>query len=353
MQLLDILVLIAYTGINQNNYQQKNMIPFKIYAPCLVYLLCFVIATTISCNNQSHISEQPDVPESLIEDEKSVPGIVEVKAVGLTLEAEDEIPSGWTTFKFINESDMIHLAFLYKLPEGKRIADHKDLAPIFQNFMDQINGRPLSDPEAGLEIPEWFGEVVTFGGPGLLSKNSTSETTVYIEPGVYLMECYVKTDGIFHSYNSSPTESGMVHEFTVTDENNGAYEPEPSINISISGENGMTVTGDIASGNHMVRVDFVDQKPHENFQGHDVHLVQLLDDSEVSQIVKWVDWREPTGLQTPAPSANFLGGTNELPAGGTAYFSINLKPGRFMWISEVPNADGKGLLVEFEVVGVQ
>ena len=219
------------------------MIPFKTRGTCLVPLICMVMLTPVlfSCNNQSESSQDQDAPESLIEDTSPAPGIVDVKAVGLTLEAEDEIPSGWTTFRFINDSDMIHLAFLYKLPSGKRIADHKDLAPIFQNFMDQINGRPLSDPEAGMEIPEWFGQVVTFGGPGLLSKNSTSETTVYMEPGIYLIECYVKTDGIFHSYNSSPTEYGMVHEFTVTTENNGVDEPEPSINISVSGENGKVI----------------------------------------------------------------------------------------------------------------
>ena len=310
-----------------------------------VILLLFFLG---SCTNQSADSETQESAQSMVETEPEELGVVEVKAVGLTLEAEDEIPSGWTTLRFINDSDMIHLAFLYKLPPGKGIADHKDLAPIFQNFMDQINGRPLSDPDAGMEIPEWFGQVVTFGGPGLLSKHKTSETTILMEPGIYLIECYVKTDGIFHSYNSSPTETGMVHQFVVTEENNGASEPQATLDISLSGEGGMTVSGEASTGNHVVGVTFQDQKPHENFQGHDVHLVRLDQDSDLAQIAQWVDWREPTGLQTPSP-AEFLGGTNELPAGGKAYFSVDLKPGRYAWISEVPNAQEKGMLVEFEV----
>jgi hypothetical protein len=315
--------------------------------PILAWMIMLLLFLGF-CTNHSEDSNAQVPAQSMVEAGPQELGVVEVKALGLTLEADDEISSGWTTFRFINDSDMIHLAFLYKLPPGKGIADHKDLAPIFQNFMDQINGRPLSDPDAGMEIPEWFGQVVTFGGPGLLSKRKTSETTVLMEPGVYLIECYVKTDGIFHSYNSSPTETGMVHQFIVTEENNGASEPEATLDIHLSAESGMTVTGNASTGNHVVGVTFLDQKPHENFQGHDVHLVRLNQDSDLSQIAQWVDWREPTGLQTPSP-AEFLGGTNELPAGGRAYFNVDLKPGRYAWIAEVPNAQEKGMLVEFEV----
>ena len=34
--------------------------------------------------------------------------VVEIRAVGMTFEGPSELPAGWTTFRFINESGMIH-----------------------------------------------------------------------------------------------------------------------------------------------------------------------------------------------------------------------------------------------------
>jgi hypothetical protein len=323
------------------------MIPSKLNSINLSLALLLLLSA--ACSKSDNQTDSAAVESMIVEVPEPPAGLVEVRAVGLTLQAQDEIPSGWTTLRFINESDMIHFTYLYKVPQGITLDDHKKVAGIFQNFMDEYNGRPHSEPDAGMEIPEWFGNIKIFGGPGLVSAKTSGETTVHLEPGVYFLECYVKTDGIFHSYNSSPSEYGMIHQFIVTGEENLAPEPEATLNVSVSGETGMEVQGEITTGNHMVKVTFPDQKPHENFQGHDIHLVRLSDNSDIEEMVKWMDWRAPTGLQTPAPPGLFLGGTHELPAGGTAYFSVNLEPGSYAFISEVPEADKKGLLVQFQV----
>jgi len=326
------------------------MIPLKNYCLHTINILpfyLFTILTLFGCSqrsDQTHTAEAQEIQEAISDS----PGLVQVKAVGLTLEAPDEIPSGWTTFRLSNETDMVHFGYIYRVPEGKGVEDHKQLAAIFQNFMDDFNEKPRSAPDAGVEIPEWFSKVVINGGPGLISPRKIAETTVFVEPGTYLMECYVKTDGILHSYNPAPDGYGMVHEFTVTEENNGVQAPMPTINISVSAETGLNVSGDITVGSHVVGVNFLDQKVHENFAGHDVHLVRLSEGTDLDEVEAWMDWTKPTGLQTPAP-ADFLGGTHEMPEGGTAYFHVDLKPGSYAWISEVPNAEEKGLLVPFEV----
>lgn len=326
------------------------MIPLKNHCLHTINILpfyLFTILTLFGCSqrsDQTHTAEAQEIQEAI----SDPPGLVQVKAVGLTLEAPDEIPSGWTTFRLSNETDMIHFGYIYRVPEGKGIEDHPQLAAIFQNFMDDFNEKPRSAPDAGVEIPEWFSKVVINGGPGLISPRKIAETTVFLEPGTYLIECYVKTDGIFHSYNPSPGAYGMVHEFTVTEESNALQAPMATINISVSAETGLNVSGDITAGSHVVGVNFLDQKVHENFAGHDVHLVRLSEDTDLDEVEAWMDWTQPTGLQTPAP-AEFLGGTHEMPAGETAYFHVDLEPGSYAWISEVPNSKEKGLLVSFEV----
>jgi hypothetical protein len=198
------------------------------------------------------------------------------------------------------------------------------------------------------ELPEWFGRIVFLGGPGLMGPETFTETTVFLEPGTYLLECYVKTDGVFHSYNPNPAMDGMVAQFTVTDEPNGAAEPVPTMEINISSEDGMQVIGEPSAGFQTVAVHFEDQVVYENFLGHDVHLARLAPDTDVDALVAWMNWMLPDGLQTPAP-VEFLGGVNEMPAGSTGYFRATLKPGDYAFIGEVPAADEKGMFYRFTV----
>jgi len=52
---------------------------------------------------------------------------------------------------------------------------------------------------------------------------------------------------------------------------------------------------------------------------------------------------ERSGLETPAP-VEFLGGPEGMPAGGTGYFSVDLKPGQYVLIAEVPSPSAKGMM---------
>lgn len=276
--------------------------------------------------------------------------VVEISATGLAFLGPDRIAPGWTTFRFANASDMTHFALLQRLPDGIGIEDQQaDVAPVFQEGMGLL---AEGDVEAALEafgaVPEWFGSVVFVGGPGLVGPNAAAEATVFLEPGTYLIECYVKTDGIFHSYNPDPDAYGMVHEFVVDGEPNGASEPVSDASISISSDTGYAISGDLGAGERTVVVTFEDQIVHENFVGHDVHLVRLADDTDLEVLEAWMDWSVPGGLDTPAP-ATFVGGLNEMAAGTTGYFTVTLEQGRYAWVAEVPDANAKGMLHTFEV----
>ncbi|MCH7934259.1 MAG: hypothetical protein IIC36_09755 [Gemmatimonadetes bacterium] len=290
-----------------------------------------------------------DTPSASL-DGSDTQGVVDVIARGLTLMAPDEIPSGWTTFRFSNESPMIHFVLVERVPDGQGIESQQaQVAPVFQDGLDLLGA---GEVDAALErfgdLPAWFGEIVFLGGPGLTSPGRTSQATVYLEPGTYLLECYVKTGGIFHSYNPDPSSYGMVHEFTVTDETSEAVEPSATIQIEISTAGGIVVEGELVPGEHTVAVHFVDQTVHENFVGHDIHLVRVAGDLDLGELERWMDWTQAMGLQSPAP-AEFLGGTNEMPAGTTSYFTVVLEPGNYAWVSEVPGSAEKGMLKPFSV----
>jgi hypothetical protein len=279
-----------------------------------------------------------------------VPGVVEVIIETMDFQMPDSIPSGWTTFRTDNRSAMTHFGVVERMPEGYGLREQQDqVAPVFQKGMDLIVAGDMDGALATFgELPEWFGQIVFVGGPGLMAPQTVTETTVFLEPGTYLLECYVKTDGIFHSYNPNPALDGMVTQFTVTDESNGAPEPVPTLEITIGSETGMRVVGEPSAGRHTIAVHFEDQVLHEHFVGHDAHLVRLKPETDLDGLVAWMNWSLPAGLQTPAPAA-FLGGVNELPAGATGYFGVTLEPGDYAFIAEVPAADEKGMFHRFSV----
>jgi hypothetical protein len=277
-------------------------------------------------------------------------------AFGVTfvvVEAPESLPAGWTTLQFTNASGMTHFALLERLPEGVGVADHQaDVAPLFQTGFEQLAAGQAEASKTFGQLPEWFHDVAFVGGPGLVGPGRTAEATVHLEPGTYLLECYVKTNGVFHSYNPLPDTHGMVREITVPDDGDRVRTspPTPSLELAISQAKGIERIdeGPIRPGTHTVAVHVRDQTTYSNFVGHDVHLARLPPGATTDTLAAWMDWTQPGGLDTPAP-VSFVGGTNEVPAGDTAYFTVDLAPGRYAWVAEVPRPDEKGLLKPFTV----
>ncbi len=89
-----------------------------------------------------------------------------------------------------------------KLPvvDGKQItyADFSNIPPVFRDAMDLINvGKSAEGFAEFSRLPSWFSEIIFSGGVGLVSPGETAQTTIYVDPGTYVVECYVKTSGIF------------------------------------------------------------------------------------------------------------------------------------------------------------
>ncbi|MCF7561731.1 hypothetical protein L3X39_13870 [Sabulilitoribacter multivorans] len=259
----------------------------------------------------------------------------------------DTISSGWNTFKYYNLSNETHFFLMDKYPEGKTIENTlTDIAPTFEKGMDLINEGKSQEGFAEFNnLPEWFFSVQFCGGSGLIGPKKTSTTTIKLDPGYYIMECYVKMpNGKFH------TSMGMAKPIIVTDKDSGNIPPTADVNISISKNEGITYTGNLSKGEHIFSVNFVDQGPHEHFVGHDVNLVKLDANADIEKLEAWMNWSTPFGLKTPVPAGvTFLGGVNESPAGSVGYFKATLTSGKYAFISEVPNNKEKGMLKIFSI----
>lgn len=264
--------------------------------------------------------------------------VLEIVARGHVFElSADQIPSGWTTIRLRNESAEPHFALFGRMPAGRGLEDSvREVVPPFQEAMDLIMAGEVDAGFAALgALPEWYGEVVYTGGPGMVSPGGTTEVVAFLEPGTYVIECYVKTeDGVFHS------TLGMIDEITVTDREQTAEPPTADLVVRLSNpepddgtapQSGIDMTGTPAPGQQVVEVRFTSENPP--LLANDLHLVRLDEGEDVADVAAWMDWSRPEGLKAPAP-ATFLGGTHEMPQGRSAYLTVDLEPGRYAWVSE-------------------
>jgi uncharacterized cupredoxin-like copper-binding protein len=308
----------------------------------LKFILLFSLALlfVISCKNDKKAKE-------IVEIEPEAESVIEIVTNAMEFNVIDTIPSGWNTFRYKNNSDETHFFLLEKYPEGKSIHNSKnEVFPVFDKGMDLINSGKVEEGYAAFnDLPAWFFDVKILGGSGLISPKHTSETTLKLESGNYLIECYVKMpNGKFHA------SMGMVKEIFVKEEDSGNYPSDPIINLSISSTEGMSYAGNIKKGEQIFSVEFIDQIKHENFMGHDVNLVKLDDNANLEDLESWMNWSDPKGLISPAPQGvTFLGGVNDCPAGSVGYFKVNLDAGKYALISEVPSALKKGMLKTFTI----
>ncbi|MEJ2258201.1 MAG: hypothetical protein P8X98_14650, partial [Woeseiaceae bacterium] len=67
-----------------------------------------------------------------------------------------------------------------------------------------------------------------------------------------------------------------------------------------------------------------------------------------AEVNAWMDRRTANGLEDPYPAV-FLGGINDLPAGSHGYFTVELVPGDYAFVAEMPDPRGSGFVLPFSV----
>lgn len=318
---------------------------FKNYMRDAISFVLLIGISSLFLLTQSCKTDKKQEKNSTVEVEKE--NVIEIITKNMDFQMPDTIPSGWVTFRYKNMSPQTHFFLIDKYPDGITLQNVIDeVGPPFDNGMKLINEGKVEEGYAEFgKLPEWFGEAKYLGGSGLVSSNHVSQTTVKLNPGYYIFECYVKmSNGVFHS------SMGMEKAVVVSETDSGNTEPKADIAIDISSTEGIVFNDSISAGNHTFSVFYKDQIVHENFLGHDINLAKLDDTANLDDLNNWMDWSNPKGLIEPAPKGVvFLGGLNNMSKEDKGYFTANLDPGRYVLISEVPNPASKNMLKIFVV----
>ncbi|MBT8279590.1 MAG: hypothetical protein KJO41_11340 [Bacteroidia bacterium] len=290
----------------------------------MITLLFLFLASCKSNNKETPTAEEPS--------EVLTKNFIDVLAKDYTFTVADSIPSGWSTFRMKNTGMMDHFFLLTKLPDTVNI-DHynRDVGGAFGIAWNAIRDGKSKDEAFGLlgeNLPEWYGSAVAMGGAGLISPGEVAINTMKLEPGYYVMECYIKAEnGQFH------TELGMITPLIVTDEQIDNVPPEADVKLTLTNE-AMQIEGEITSGKTIFAVHYKEQPPFG--LGNDIHIVKVDETTNLDEVAQWMDWSNLTGMVSPGAPAKFIGGSQEMPAGYTAYFECDLAPGAYAFMAEIP-----------------
>lgn len=249
----------------------------------------------------------------------ATPNVVTITATEYAFDAPAQIPAGLTTLRLVTNGKEMHHATLIKLEDGKTIDDFKQAM--------QKEGPPSS----------WMS---MSGGPNPPRPGGTTEETQILEPGNYVLVCFIPSpDGVPH------IAKGMLRPITVTPSTGTqAAAPVPDITVKLV-DYGFEPSKPITAGKHIIRIENAGKQPHE------LVLVRLAPGKTVQQLASWVE-----KMDGPPPGEP-LGGVASIHPGGYGFITADLTPGDYGFLCFVPDSkDGKphvahGMVEQFKIEG--
>lgn len=242
-----------------------------------------------------------EAAESSTPDEAAV---VTVIARDFAFEAPSEIPAGLTTFRLVNRGPSLHHIQLIRLEDGKTADD------LFAAL------------KAGGPFPRWASMA---GGPNPPESGDTATATLAVEPGNYVMLCFVPSaDGVPH------VMKGMAAPLTVS-RASVRSQPEPRADVVMKlVDFDFELSQPLTAGQHTIRVENAGAQPHE------VAIVRMKPGKTPRDYADW--GMKPVG---PAPGTIF-GGVSGIMPGAHAFVEVDLPAGEYALICFVPESkDGK------------
>ncbi len=274
------------------------------------------------------------------EDQDDTSSIIQIETRNMDIIMPDTLQAGIRHLVYQNHSEMTHFLLFNKVPPQIGLEEYsKELTQPFQDVMDAI----MKGEEPPNNFPEWLGEMVNMGGVGLTSPGQRAESYINLTPGNYVVECYIKTNAVFHS------TAGMLKQIQVIDSQEDADVPSSTVAIEVD-SSGIKVMESLNESGGIItfKITYGPTKLYANFTRPDIHLAKVNEDTNLELLGEYMNWATPAGMDGAAP-ITFLGGVQEMPEGNIAYFSQDLSPGKYILIGEVPQPIENGFYIEFEI----
>lgn len=237
------------------------------------------------------------------------PPVITVTASETGYHAPDTLSAGLTTIRFVNDTDVMHMAHLVKIRGAHSIDE------LVEAYAEAIRTR---GPR-----PEWM---TRFGGPMAEPHSTAASVTQDLEPGLYAWVCGLEMpDGTIH-FTAGEAQALVV--LPTNDQAASLAAPAVDNTMQLS-DYAFALHAPLRSGPQTLKVENLGPEPHE------VALAELAPGMTVADVEAWLN--DPQG----PPPATVVGAVTALAPSLTAYLELNLTPGSYVLLCFVSAPDGR------------
>ena len=295
----------------------------------LARIVALALASLLPWPGGLHAQKPPAPPP---DSARNLPGnVVDVTAREFWFEAPDTIPAGMTTFR-LNQRGLVHrrhLAGGAARDSGAATPDD-DTRGFHMLWIVRLDSgktpADLYDAARSREPTPWADNL---GGPGFAPPPGSSNATLDLAPGNYVLTCFVgsarEDRKRYHLLN------GMFRPLTVVAGPRRTTVPEPEVIVTINADLSIGFSKPISAGVQRLRVDNASARAYE---------FQIRRITPGKTMAEAMAWRLATSRGTPRPFAPY-GGLSDVPAGGSLTTTISFGPGDYF----VGNAKRAGFTV--------
>jgi hypothetical protein len=237
--------------------------------------------------------------------------VIDVNARDYFFEAPDTLDAGVVTFRLWQRGDDFHNLEIVRIDSGHTLNDWHRAA-------------------VAHELPEWASNR---GGPGFAQPRGSSNATLVLEPGTYLLTCSVGSartvDSLYHVWR------GMVRPLHVRARRQPGSLPRPDIMARIT-DSGVEFSGAMRAGPRVLRVENAGTVVHE------FNVSRVLPGHTAAEAIAW---RRRMG--TPAPDT-LVGGLADMAPGLTLFTTIVFEAAEHV-ATTLPGAGKPGARTVFRI----
>ncbi len=237
-------------------------------------------------------------------DTKTLPEI-KIDAADYSYTAPETISSGWVRVILTNSGQEPHHVQFLRLNDGVT-------AQQFEDALKQAEGPALAMTKQ-------------VGGVGAVHPGGSAQAVIDLPAGEYVILCLIPSPSDHAAHHSK----GMIKSLTVSDSNNQATEPTASLNVELK-DFMFEMPDSLPVGQTIIKVTNLGPEAHE------FNIMRLEDGKTVDDVKAFLG-----GAGGPPPFAP-VGGMNGLDVGLSGYAELDLTPGNYVAICNIPSPKGNG-----------